>query len=283
VVDDGSTDRTVECAEACGNSHIQILHSAGPRGAGGARNTGVTSAKSEWIAFLDADDWWEPNKMELQLRPLTQERTPSVSATSYYLHRGSVSVPVSVGCDRCIPDIGAHVFCDLGAYHTSTLVVPRELLARTMYASHLPRHQDWSLLLALNEVGAKFCRLDRLLSHRSCGRRRSAKADLSLTFAEKTNMSLEASIGFNINILFLKACQERDGRTAYRAAASALRQSRKMGTRSLAIWWRIARANVEKRIFRDLMARAPFTALRGSKYFPFRDQVPGSQSGLRGP
>jgi glycosyltransferase involved in cell wall biosynthesis len=68
VVDDGSTDRSAEVARAAG-PRIEVL-STPPRGAGAARNLGVASTRAPWIAFLDADDVWEPAKLSRQTRAL---------------------------------------------------------------------------------------------------------------------------------------------------------------------------------------------------------------------
>lgn len=62
VVDDGSTDRTAKVAEENGARVIVQKN----KGAGGARNAGIAAAESEWIAFLDADDAWLPDKMARQ-------------------------------------------------------------------------------------------------------------------------------------------------------------------------------------------------------------------------
>ena len=72
VVDDGSTDATAQIAET---------HSIQPRtirqsnsGAAAARNLGVQEAQAEWIAFLDADDLWEPGKLESQQNALLNDK-----------------------------------------------------------------------------------------------------------------------------------------------------------------------------------------------------------------
>ena len=64
VVDDGSTDRTAEVAE---RFPVRVIRrrNGGP---GAARNTGIQAASGEWIAFLDSDDAWRPQKTEIQLR-----------------------------------------------------------------------------------------------------------------------------------------------------------------------------------------------------------------------
>lgn len=61
VVDDGSSDRTGEVAQAYGESVTYVRQdNAGPSR---ARNRGVGEARGEWIAFLDADDWYLPDRL----------------------------------------------------------------------------------------------------------------------------------------------------------------------------------------------------------------------------
>jgi glycosyltransferase involved in cell wall biosynthesis len=70
VVDDGSTDNTAGFAAALG-ARVISRRNGGPSA---AKNTGIQSASSEWIALLDADDMWVPDKLERQaacVRPET--------------------------------------------------------------------------------------------------------------------------------------------------------------------------------------------------------------------
>jgi glycosyltransferase involved in cell wall biosynthesis len=64
VVDDGSSDRTSEVVASL--SAVKLVQQKN-RGPGAARNRGVGECRSEWLAFLDADDTWLPHKMERQL------------------------------------------------------------------------------------------------------------------------------------------------------------------------------------------------------------------------
>ncbi|MCG8314450.1 MAG: glycosyltransferase family 2 protein [Pseudomonadales bacterium] len=66
VVDDGSTDNTAEVLAGYGDK-INYIHQKNG-GLSAARNTGIKAAKGEYIAFLDADDIWHPEKIEKQLR-----------------------------------------------------------------------------------------------------------------------------------------------------------------------------------------------------------------------
>jgi glycosyltransferase involved in cell wall biosynthesis len=65
VIDDGSTDRTAEIARAFGEK-VRCI-SQQNQGIGGARNAGLSAACGDWIAFLDSDDLWLKQKLELQL------------------------------------------------------------------------------------------------------------------------------------------------------------------------------------------------------------------------
>src|SRR5271169_5995224 len=70
VVDDGSRDNTREIVMSYQDSVRYFWRPNG--GLSAARNTGVQQTVSTWIAFLDADDRWEPRKLELQVRALDQ-------------------------------------------------------------------------------------------------------------------------------------------------------------------------------------------------------------------
>lgn len=66
VVDDGSTDSTPSLLAAYGNRLVSVRQAN--KGVSAARNTGIGQAEGEFIALLDSDDAWEPNKISRQVR-----------------------------------------------------------------------------------------------------------------------------------------------------------------------------------------------------------------------
>ena len=65
VVDNGSTDNTYEMISTLFPEITYIYEKR--RGVSIARNLGIKNCNSQWIAFLDSDDVWEPRKLEKQL------------------------------------------------------------------------------------------------------------------------------------------------------------------------------------------------------------------------
>ncbi|MDO6687744.1 MULTISPECIES: glycosyltransferase family 2 protein [unclassified Agarivorans] len=83
VVDDGSKDNTVEVLQAYGETITIISQANG--GASRARNTGIQAATGEFVAFLDSDDLWRSQKLELQVKAMRENNdwVACYSETSY--------------------------------------------------------------------------------------------------------------------------------------------------------------------------------------------------------
>lgn len=71
VIDDGSTDGTWQALSRW-KERTDFIYIKNEKnlGAAGSRNRGVSMAKGRYVAFLDADDWWEDQKLQKQLRAL---------------------------------------------------------------------------------------------------------------------------------------------------------------------------------------------------------------------
>lgn len=67
IVDDCSTDNTDEVVKSFSDSRIKYYKNEKNSGAALTRNRAIREAKGEWIAFLDSDDLWEPQKLENQI------------------------------------------------------------------------------------------------------------------------------------------------------------------------------------------------------------------------
>lgn len=71
VVDDGSTDATPAVLAAFDDFRLTEIRQEN-KGVSAARNAGIAAASAPWIALLDSDDYWMPDKLSRQLRFLTE-------------------------------------------------------------------------------------------------------------------------------------------------------------------------------------------------------------------
>ena len=99
IIDDGSTDGSAEIAEAILQDPASRLLPLAFRllkqqnaGVSAARNNGVAQASGEYIAFLDADDWWEPTYLERMVQLIEDYPEAGLYASNYYYHKDCVNI-----------------------------------------------------------------------------------------------------------------------------------------------------------------------------------------------
>ena len=95
VVDDHSADDTSRVVKSFSDPRIRYLINSRAKGACGARNTGIFSAKGKWVAFLDDDDVWLPEKLKCQY-DLAQKinKTVGLICTDYGIYKDNQKNPV---------------------------------------------------------------------------------------------------------------------------------------------------------------------------------------------
>lgn len=82
VVDDGSKDDSYAVAQTIKSDKLRLIHQEN-QGVAVARNTGVESARGEYVAFLDADDNWHPDYLETIDKLITEFTEPDIYVTAY--------------------------------------------------------------------------------------------------------------------------------------------------------------------------------------------------------
>jgi glycosyltransferase involved in cell wall biosynthesis len=76
VIDDCSPDNSIDICRRMADPRLHIIHHTQNRGLAGARNTGIRHARSPYIAFLDSDDAWHPDKLACHVAHL--DRCPDI-------------------------------------------------------------------------------------------------------------------------------------------------------------------------------------------------------------
>lgn len=79
VIDDASTDKTVEIIKRVNDPRLHLTISKENFGPSYSRNLAIQKAKGEWIALLDGDDWWEKDRLERMLKVAAAHRVDIVA------------------------------------------------------------------------------------------------------------------------------------------------------------------------------------------------------------
>ena len=153
VVDDGSQDDTSATLNALNDDRIRVLRKLVPGGAANARNSGIAAARTDWVAFLDDDDRWAPDKLRRQLDAANAEDAD-------FVYAAAVTVDPSGRVDEHLP---APSPAALVAGIRGRNVVPAgasNIIARTALLQALDGFDvalthltDWDLWLRLTEAG----------------------------------------------------------------------------------------------------------------------------------
>jgi len=103
IVDDGSEDQLIGPIGDSAAHGVRVIRHETNRGAAAARNSGIKQSKGRYVAFLDADDSWRPNKLARQLEALgNAEAGVAACVSGFALHReGTGNVEIH---DRALQD-----------------------------------------------------------------------------------------------------------------------------------------------------------------------------------
>ena len=149
VVDDGSTDETPELLERLSREGGLRWFRQENAGASAARNRGIEESRKDWIAFLDADDFWNAGKLAAQFEAL--EGKPS-AAFSYTDER--LRFEDGTEADRATrADAGAPLLPQMlvgNIFATPTALVRRDCFREVgLFDTRLRTGEDWDMWMRL--------------------------------------------------------------------------------------------------------------------------------------
>jgi len=185
ISDDGSTDRTMEIAERLAaersepDAQIRVL-SAENGGTSVARNRGAAAARGEYLTFLDVDDLWDPEKLEIQLAALAE---PAVDV--------SVSGIQNVWLDEVAEEGERYresaIARPMVGYLTQTMVLARALFERIgAFREDLNHSGDTEWMARAKSAGLRIHATPQVLVHR-----RLHRDNMSRSTAKKTDEYLD--------------------------------------------------------------------------------------------
>jgi glycosyltransferase involved in cell wall biosynthesis len=152
VVDDASNDNTSEVVASFNDERINLVRHETNKGGSAARNTGILASKGDYIAFLDDDDEWFPDKLAKQI-DILRSSPPEVGC----VYTGYVDVDRNTGrvIGQQIPTKKGNLSKELSVENclgsASSVLLKRECLKKVgLFDGSLPCSQDYDLWLRIS-------------------------------------------------------------------------------------------------------------------------------------
>ena len=196
VVDDGSTDNTSQVAERYPVRYFRLPHG----GVAAARNFAVSQARGEWVAFIDADDLWTPDKLATQLTLAGENPDCNIVFCPVQ------NVTINQAAEDAIAKRGRALSSNTVHYLIPALIRRSMLLRVGPFPEHLGRGEDTYILcqMRLNRENMDVC-LDR-----PCYLRRLHGENITLKPQEKAGTDMQITAGI-LRERFRKQQEEKRG------------------------------------------------------------------------
>lgn len=195
VVDDGSTDNTAQIVgDFCKTDVRFVLIQQKNAGVSAARNAAIQRARGEWIAFLDGDDVWLPEKLARQTETLSANQAANFCFTNFFIWDGERDLGTGFPSNYPMPggDISEQLIFGI-RFVPSTALVRRSLVVDAgLFRKQMESSEDWDLWLRMAALGLRVCSVrEPLVRYRQwpgsvTAKNRMASVAANLRVAENT-------------------------------------------------------------------------------------------------
>lgn len=164
VIDDGSTDSTPDILARYGSAITVITQQAKTvNGLGETRNRGASAGSGEWIAFIDADDYWHPEKLKSQLAAAAESSAQVVFCNARSVGSEQIRQIAYTHEGRSTDSAFRALLSDNFIFTSSVMVSKKAFLKVGGFTTQSGVVQDWDLWLRLAAEGFKFVGLLEVL------------------------------------------------------------------------------------------------------------------------
>ena len=148
IVDDGSTDGTEQMIQNLikMDERVKLVKNRENIGVAETRNRGVELAKGEWIAFLDSDDIWHPNKLQEQLELYQRNGMPFIFTGSGFMDESGKLLNYELSVPQII---GYRELLKQNVISCSSVLIKKELAKKYPMEHSEKMHEDFAVWLSI--------------------------------------------------------------------------------------------------------------------------------------
>lgn len=142
IVDDCSDDNTIDIINSIDDKRICLYTNKCNKGAALSRNKALRKAKGRWIAFLDSDDIWLPNKLEKQLE-FMRKYNYAFTYTDYRIQLNGEWLPYVYTAPACVTKKKMYDYC----YFSTITVMYDQSVIGLIQVEDLKKNNDYAMWL----------------------------------------------------------------------------------------------------------------------------------------
>jgi glycosyltransferase involved in cell wall biosynthesis len=166
VVDDGSTDCSIEVIQRYFPSVVLIQQEN--QGVSSARNTGILKSSGDYLAFMDADDFWDSTKISKQMKFLFNADADLVYSGVYIVSSDGLEIQNTIlpnydsNCSEKYREFPTRAIILLGS---SNPLIKKSIISKTgLFDIRLSQSADWDFFRRISDHG-KICKLEEPLTY----------------------------------------------------------------------------------------------------------------------
>ena len=148
IIDDCSSDHTIEIIKACNDKRIKLFVNETNKGAAYSRNLGISKANGNYVAFLDGDDVWAPNKLEQQLLFMKSNSIDFCCADYELIDKDSKRIGILYTSPKIIT---YKMFLRIDYIGTSTVIYKRSVFPTLSIPNDILKRNDDAMWLLLSK------------------------------------------------------------------------------------------------------------------------------------
>jgi len=166
IVDQNSTDGTPEVFANLNDPRVLFLNVINNGSIAASRNTGIRIAKGEWVAFLDSDDWWQPNKIEICLGLASHKVDILYHDMFVATGVGLVSAKETIKSRQLKNPIVKDLLLNGNTIVNSSVMVKRVILEKVGFLSEsleMKGTEDYNIWLKISTISERFLHIPQTL------------------------------------------------------------------------------------------------------------------------
>jgi len=149
VVDDASTDDTTSVVKSISDERLRLIIMPSNKGAQAARNVGIKNAQGDYIAFLDSDDEWVPEKLEWQMKEIAIRGKPCVIHGAGWIYKEQENTREIFPMPRLNGFVYKELLAKPGSLYPCLFVPKKDLAEIGFLDEKTPSFQEWDISIAL--------------------------------------------------------------------------------------------------------------------------------------